>query len=107
MCEKFNSTSGRLRVAQAFIAISSLAESSSALRFVSVVRLGKYEIRMFSSPGDPPRLWMELFDHGAGISLDSCSCREIDDAVSGFEALVSQVKYLNGGLGPDAGDPQV
>jgi hypothetical protein len=40
--------------------------------------------------GDAPLLWMELFDHGAQKSLDSCSFREIDDALSAFDELVSR-----------------
>jgi hypothetical protein len=111
MCAKFNLTSGRLRVAQAFIAVLSLAGSSSAPRYVSVARMGKYEIRMFnsspSSPGDAPRLWMELFDHDAKMSIDTSSCHEIEDAVSTFEALVSQVKNLNGTFGSEGDERQV
>jgi hypothetical protein len=111
MCEKFNPTSGRLRLAQAFIALSSATGSSSASRYVSVVRMGKYEIRMFdsspASPGDAPRLWMELFDHDAKMSIDGCTCHGIDDAVSAFEMLVSQVKNSNGASGSEADDPQV
>ena len=111
MCAKFNLTSGRLRVAQAFIAVLSLAGRGSAPRYVSVVRMGKYEIRMFSSapgsPGDAPQVWMELFDHDAKRSIDSCSCGEIDDAMSAFEVLVAQVENSNGTFGPEVDEPEV
>jgi hypothetical protein len=110
MCAKFNPTSGKLRVAQAFIALSSATGSIFAPRYVSVVRMGKYQIRMFNGslarPGDALPLWMELFDDDAKISIDSCSCHEIDDAVSAFEALVSQVKN-KGASGWEADDLQV
>ena len=45
-----------------------------------------------TAAGDAPLLWMELFDHDAQMSLDSCSFREIDDAVSAFDELVAQAK---------------
>ena len=80
-------------------------------RYVSVVRMGKCEIRMFNSapanPGDAPRLWMELFDHDAKMTIDGCTCHEIDDAVSALEMLVSQVKNSNGTSGSKADDSQV
>jgi len=106
-----NPTYFKLRVAQAFIAVASLARGSSTSRYVSVVRMGKYEIRMFSgslrSRGDAPWPWMELFDHDAKMSIDSCSCHEIDDAMSAFEGFVSQVEDSNGRFGSEADEPQV
>jgi len=73
--------------------------------------MGKCEIRMFSGPpripGDAPQLWMELFDHDAKMSIDSCSCHEIDDAMSVFEGFVSQVEDSNGRFGSEADEPQV
>ena len=43
--------------------------------------------------------WLELFDHGAGTSVDSFSCNEIEDAVVVFENLVLQVADLNDASG--------
>jgi hypothetical protein len=57
--------------------------------------------------GEAPLLWMELFDHDAQISVDSCACREIDEVVSAFDELVSQVKKLSGVCRPEADDAQI
>lgn len=46
-----------------------------------------------------PLFWLELFDHGAGTSVDSFSCNEIEDAVVVFENLVLQVADLNDASG--------
>ena len=93
MCTK-SDASGRLRVTQAYIALLGIAGSSFPPKMVSVTRIGEYEVRMFSGLptecGDAP-LWMELFDHAGQVSLDSCSFREIDDAVSAFDELVAQI----------------
>jgi hypothetical protein len=98
MCTKSSQASDRLRVTQAYIALSGIPGGNSAPRTISVVRVGGYEIRMFSSfparSGDTPLLWMELFDHDAQRSLDSCRVREIDDALSAFDVLVSQARKL-------------
>jgi len=45
--------------------------------------------------GGEPQIWIELFDHGARLSIDSCGCHEIDDAVAGFDALVAQAGIPN------------
>jgi len=108
MCAECNPTSGRLRLVQAFIGLSSMPGNSSVSRHVSVARIGKYEIRMFSvfttQSSEAPQLWMELFDHDAKISIDSSSCHEIDDTVAAFEAMVAQATNLNELRGPEADD---
>jgi hypothetical protein len=95
MCTKSDQTSGRLRVTQAYIALIGIPGSSFAPKTVSVLRVGEYEVRMFNGlpiqAGDAP-LWIELFDHVAQMSLDSCSFREIDEAVTAFEEFVSRIK---------------
>ena len=77
---------------------------------ISIARIGAYEIRMFSGPpsrsGGVPLLWIELFDHDARLSVDSCGCHEIDDAVAGFDVLIAQAENQNA-CGPEADDAQV
>lgn len=96
MCTNSSRTSRRLRVTQAYIALSGVPGSSPTPRTISVESIGAYEVRMFSgSParsGDAPLLWMELFDHDAQRSVDSCAFREIDDALSAFDELVARAK---------------
>ena len=83
------------------MALSGTPESNSAPRIISVAKIANYEIRMSNGssrgPGDIPLLWMELFDHEARISVDSCSCNEIDDAVSAFDAFVAQACVYQAG----------
>ena len=96
MCTKSSRVSGRLRVTQAYIALSDIPGSSPTPRTISVERIGTYEVRMFNgapvNSGDAPLLWMELFDHDAQRSLDSCSLREIDDALSAFDELLARAR---------------
>ena len=92
MCTK-SDTSGRLRVTQAYIALLGLPGSSFPPKMVSVARIGEYEVRMFSglpSECGDAVIWMELFDHAGQVSLDSCSFREIDDALFAFDELVAR-----------------
>jgi hypothetical protein len=111
MRTKSGQTSGRLRLTQAFIALSSIPGSGPAPRTLSIAMIGKCEIRMFNAssswPGDAPPLWIELFDHDAQISIDSRSCREIDDAMAAFDEWLSDAEILKELCRPEADDAQV
>ncbi len=97
-----NSTSERmlteLLVARAFFKLSSIpAENSAAV--VSLASVGNCEIRMLrGSQTDPETtalFWLELFDHGAGRSIDSFRCDKIEDAAPIFEYMMFQATGLN------------
>jgi len=96
MCTKSSRTSGRLRVTQAYIALSDIPGSNPTPKSISLETVGAYEIRMLkgspSHSGDAPLFWMELFDHETKSSLDSCSFHEIDEALNAFDELISLVK---------------
>jgi hypothetical protein len=59
---------------------------------------------MFNGSSDVPLLWVELFDHEAQEAVDSCSCREIADAVAAFEEFVVQAATPNEAWRPDGDD---
>jgi hypothetical protein len=42
-----------------------------------------------------PPLWLELYSHGIGSSLDSCGCDEFEEAVLAADELVAQAKELH------------
>jgi hypothetical protein len=94
MSKNSSRASGKLRVTQAYIALSGIPGCHPTPKTVSLERVGDCEIRMFSGApamsGDAPLLWMELFDHAAQRSMDSASFREIHDALSAFDVLVAQ-----------------
>ncbi len=110
MCTRSGRTSGRLRTTQAFIALSGISGGDFAPKTISIARTGIYEIRMFSGqprwPNDVPPVWIELFDHDARMSVDSCGCLEIEEALAGFDALVAQAENPDSGPGPEEGDAQ-
>jgi len=95
MCTKSSRTSVRLRVTQAYIALSDIPGSNPTAKSISLETSGAYEIRMLkgsrSHSGDASLFWMELFDHDTKSSLDSCSFYEIDEALNAFDELKSQV----------------
>ena len=97
-------TLSKLRIARAYIQLLCIPEGSSETS-VSLACIGNCEIRIFEGSqvtwDGMPLFWLELFDHGARMSVDSFSCREIDDAVVVFEEFIAQAGHLKEASGPD------
>jgi hypothetical protein len=99
VCKVSDETFSKLRITWAYIKLLCIPESKSEARMVSLARIGNCEVRMFErsriGSADAPLFWMELFDHHAKASVDSCSCHEIEDAVALFQDFISQAKCSN------------
>ena len=95
MCRTFDETLGRLHVTQAYIELLIVPERT---RMVPVARTGGYEIRMLRLPrngsNSEPAVWMELFDLGTQLSVDSIRCSEVEDALAAFQEFVTRAKSL-------------
>jgi hypothetical protein len=90
-----------LRIARGFVKLSSIQEDGSKAS-VSLASIGNCEIRMFRGPEACSALfWLELFDQGTRMSVDSFGCNKIDEAAPVFEHLMSQAADLNN---PDANE---
>src|SRR5205814_975518 len=67
-------------------------------RMVPVARTGNYEIRMLRLPehcsNSEPAIWMELFDLGTQLPVDSIRCSGAEDALAVFKEFVTQAKSL-------------
>jgi hypothetical protein len=63
---------------------------------ISLERIGCHEVIMFDvspdSATDAPLFWLQLFDHEAKLSVDSCSCTEIAQAVTVFDDFIALAK---------------
>jgi hypothetical protein len=87
-----------LKIAQAYVRLSSLPEESSAVS-VSLASIGSCEIRMVRWPeidiDRAPLFWLELFDHSIKSSVDSFCCCKLKDAVPIFDDFVTQARGSN------------
>jgi hypothetical protein len=85
-----------LRISQAYIKLLGLPQNAQGARLVSLERIGCHEIIMFDvSPDgatDAPLFWLELFDHTAKSSVDSCNCIGIAQAVAVLDDFISLAK---------------
>ena len=98
---------GKLQNASACVRFLRLPEGSFETS-VSLAWIGSCEVRIFEGPrvtsDGMPVFWLELFDHSAKMSVDSFSCREIEDAVVILEDFFAQADQLKDASGPgDAG----
>jgi hypothetical protein len=77
---------------------------------VSLAWIGTSEIRIFEGPqtssNGRPLFYLELFDHGTKMSVDSFSCHKIEDAVAIFEDFIWQAGRLTEAPGPDDAERQ-
>jgi hypothetical protein len=78
-----------LRIARAYVDLLCTLDGHPVARWVLLARIDNHEIRLFlhSNIDAPyaPLFWMELFDHGAGVSIDSYACHQLRHAVDIFE----------------------
>jgi len=69
------------------------------VKFMPVARYGLYEVRLVEPPHDAAAntfdFWLELFDHGQKISVDSGGADDLETAVTIAEAFVADAKKLN------------
>jgi hypothetical protein len=83
-----------LRITRAYIKLLCIPEGEQGARMVSLGHVGNFEVRIFetaqTSSADGPLFLIELFDHDAHSSVDSCACRDIEEAVAAFEDFISR-----------------
>lgn len=92
MCKISDNRFNQLRITRAYIKLLCIPEGDA--RMVVLARIGSYEICMFECPetgsAATPLFVLELFDHDAHFSVDSCVCHNIEEGVAAFEDFISR-----------------
>jgi hypothetical protein len=106
MSSNSGSKFSELRITQAYIKLLGIPENAQVPKVISLERVGACEIRMFEAApvDDAPLFWMELFDHDAQSSVDSCSCYEIAEAAATFDDFISQAQRRTENSAPHDGE---
>jgi hypothetical protein len=98
--EKSDKTLIELRIARAYIRLLCTPGDDLAARTVSIARIGDHEILLFDDwqveGAEKPLFWIELFDHGTPVSIDSGACHKIVEAAAVFEEFVAEAERLEG-----------
>ena len=62
--------------------------------------IGPFEVRLFEMPSvnshEGLNLWVELYDRDLRVSVDSCKCRDLDEAIDAVQFLIAQAKRWYG-----------
>jgi hypothetical protein len=93
VCRVPDKVFSQLRITRAYIRLLCIPEGERNTRMVSLANIGSYEIRIFEPFPEIPAaslFWMELFDHDAQASVDSCACRDIEEAVVRFDDFIAR-----------------
>jgi hypothetical protein len=93
VCRVPDKVFSQLRITRAYIRLLCIPESEHNARMVSLARVGSYEIRIFEPLAANPvsaLFWIELFDHDAQSSIDSCACRDIEEAMTTFDDFIAR-----------------
>jgi len=92
VCNRSDKEFRKLRIARAYIKLLRLPQGDE--RFVSLVRIGSYEVRMLdaSQTGSAakPLFCLELFDHDGKTAVDNCVCYDIEEGAATFEEFISR-----------------
>ena len=87
-----DNTFSKLRITRAYIKLLCIPDGEA--KVVSLVLIGNYEIRMLEATkadtADGPLFLIELFDHDAQSSVDSCVCDDIEEGVAALEDFISR-----------------
>lgn len=92
VCNRSDKEFRRVRLTRAYIKLLCLPEGDG--RFVSLVRIGSYEVRMLdvwqTGSADKPLFCLELFDHDAQTAVDNRVCYDIEEGAATFEQFISR-----------------
>lgn len=92
MCEATDIEFSKLRISRAYIKLLCIPESAEKMVFLT--RIGNYEVRMLESLQNgldaAPLFSIELFDHDAQLSVDTCGCFGIDEGAAAFRDFISR-----------------
>jgi hypothetical protein len=88
------------RLYRSYISLKLTPNSESGSRTIPIARFGAFEVRLVefadSDRLDSLDLWMELYHYDTQSSIDSCLCRDLDDAENLGGYFISQaMDYAN------------
>ena len=88
-----------LRISRAYVSLLSRPVDSATA--ISLAWIGDYEIRMHAAPPTSvvkqPLFIVEMFDHDARLSVDSCACHTVAEGAVAFDNFLHMVEPVTSG----------
>ena len=92
VCNRSDKEFRKLRLTRAYFKLLGLPEGDG--KFVSLVRIGSYEVRMLdvsqTGSADKPLFCLGLFDHDAQTAVHNRVCYDIEEGAATFEEFISR-----------------
>jgi hypothetical protein len=87
------------RIAQAYVWALRAPRTVDGQKVVSLSRHGQFEVRLME-PSELPQsyktpFWIELFDSGKSLSIDSYGGDDLEEAAGAAQELIAQAKTLD------------
>jgi len=88
------------RLAQAHVMLLVMSKDEHGSKSVPLARYGAYEVRLVEPPLGSTAFvfWLELFDHGCQVSIDSGGADDFEEALATAEYLASRAEDLSKAL---------
>jgi hypothetical protein len=91
------------RLVRAYLRLYLVPPDEDGVKRVSFARFGAYELRLFEPVQDivldTMPLWMELYDHNRGETVDSFGSDELEAAVAAADELMRGARQLSRAFG--------
>jgi hypothetical protein len=98
MCNSAPSAITERQLVRAYTRLFLVPKGEDGSRRISLGRFGNYEVLIveLAQAECAPQFWMELYAHDIGLTLDSCACDDLEQAVSAAAGLIHQARRLYG-----------
>ena len=94
------------RVTQSYLGLFLTSKGADGSRAAAVARIGMFEVRLVEMPSfnasEGLSLWVELYDRGHRVGVDSYKCGDLDEAIDVAQLLMTQATQLNSEAGEAA-----
>jgi len=89
------------RVTESYASLFLSSERDNGSRQAAIARIGAFEVRLLELPSvnspEEASLWVELYDRDLRLSVDSCKCNYLDEAIDATHLLMTLAKRLKAG----------
>ena len=90
------------RVMETYASLFLASQQDDGSRHAAIASIGAFEVRLLELPSvnspEELELWVELYDRGLQIGVDSCKCSDLDEAIDGAYFLTDQARQQSQGI---------
>src|SRR6478736_2839552 len=94
------------RVTESYTSLFLTSKHDDGSRHAAIARIGAFEVRLLEMPSanspEEASLWVELYDRGLRVGVDSYKCGDLDEAIDIAQILMTQATRLNSEAGDAA-----